>query len=147
MDVTINEKQAVDYKKKLQLVYSNNEMSHNKCPIRDVLDRFGDKWSIYTIILLGQSEKLRFNELKTKINGISQRMLTVTLRSLEQDGLVERKIFPEIPPRVEYKLTILGNDLLKHLLSMAEWAQTNMESIINARKQYATKQENNKTLN
>ena len=69
-------------------------------------------------------------------------MLTVTLRSLEEDGLVERKIYPEIPPRVEYKLTILGNDLLLHLLSMADWAKANMEAIIIARKQFALRAEN-----
>ena len=78
------------------------------CPIRDVLDRFGDKWSILIIIILGAEAKMRFNELHKAIGDVSQKMLTTTLRTLEADGLISRKVFPEIPPRVEYQLTELG---------------------------------------
>ncbi|NJO69985.1 MAG: helix-turn-helix transcriptional regulator, partial [Bacteroidetes bacterium] len=106
---------------------------------KDVMDRFGDKWSIYTILSLGQSDKLRFNELRNQITGISQRMLTVTLRSLEQDGLVIRTIYPEIPPRVEYKLSDMGKGLLLQLLNLAEWAGTNMPEIMKARQQFSQK--------
>ncbi|MDP4206158.1 MAG: helix-turn-helix domain-containing protein, partial [Bacteroidota bacterium] len=75
------------------------------CPIRNILDRFGDKWSILVIITLGKNGKMRFNELNNAINDISQKMLTVTLRTLEADGLLTRTIYPQIPPKVEYELT------------------------------------------
>ncbi len=84
----------------------------NDCPITDVLDRVSDKWTMHTIITLGKADKLRFTELKNAVEGISQRMLTVTLRTLEEDGFVTRTIFPQIPPRVEYELTDLGRSLL-----------------------------------
>src|SRR5690349_8420466 len=95
---------------------------HGNCSIRHVLDRFGDKWSILIISLLGHKGKMRFNEISQEIEDISQKMLTVTLRSLEADGLVNRKLFPEIPPRVEYELTELGQSLLPHIESLSEWA-------------------------
>src|ERR1700712_5544965 len=85
------------------------------CPVRNVLDRVGDKWSMLTILMLGHYGTLRFNQLNQHIGNISQKMLTVTLKSLEADGLVERKMFPQIPPRVEYKLTAMGSTLLPAL--------------------------------
>ena len=88
------------------------------CPARNVLDRFGDKWSTLVILVLNEEEKLRFNEIHKVIGDISQKMLTVTLRSLEADGLVSRKVYPEIPPRVEYKLTDLGKSLVPHISSL-----------------------------
>ncbi|MHC2993480.1 transcriptional regulator [Pontibacter sp. HJ8] len=109
------------------------------CPIKDVLARFGDKWSIYTILTLGNQEKLRFNELKSSIASVSQRMLTVTLRSLEEDGLVSRAVYPEIPPRVEYALTPLGKSLLLQLLQLADWAKLNSNQILEARERYGKK--------
>ena len=112
---------------------------HPNCSIRHILDRFGDKWSILIISLLGQKEKLRFNELSQEIGDISQKMLTVTLRSLEADGLVSRQLFPEIPPRVEYKLTDLGSTLLPHIEQLAGWAAQHMDCIVKNRKQYALK--------
>ncbi|HEY1006297.1 MAG TPA: helix-turn-helix domain-containing protein, partial [Sphingobacteriaceae bacterium] len=87
--------------------------------MKDIMARFGDKWTMYTVLLLGQNEKLRFNELKNRISGISQRMLAVTLRSLEEDGMVSRTLFPEVPPRVEYCLTGLGRGLLDQILQLA----------------------------
>lgn len=106
------------------------------CPIRDILGHFGDKWSIFTILSLGQKEKVRFNELKAMVSGISQRMLTVTLRSLEENGVVERHWYPEIPPRVEYCLTPLGRSLLEKMVDLWEWASTHMDDVHNARKRF-----------
>jgi DNA-binding HxlR family transcriptional regulator len=116
-----------------------NTVLEQVCPIRDIMARFGDKWSIYVILYLGRNDKLRFNELKNMISGISQRMLTVTLRSLEEDGLVNRTVYPEIPPRVEYDLTALGKSLLEQLIKLSDWASTNIEQVLEARKKYAVK--------
>lgn len=108
----------------------------NICPVKDIMAGYGDKWSMYAVLLLGQNRKMRFNELRTGIEGISQRMLTVTLRSLEEDGIVSRTLYPEIPPRVEYELTALGESLLKQLLPLATWAEKHFEEIMKARKMY-----------
>ena len=104
------------------------------CPVRHVLDRVGDKWSTLVIILLGEKDILRFNQLSHAIGDISQKMLTVTLRSLEADGLVSRKMYPEIPPRVEYQLTALGESLLPLIKEMVKWADQNFETIRKNRK-------------
>ena len=109
------------------------------CPISCSLDIWGDKWSLLAILNLGYSGKIRFNELKGKIEGISQRMLTVTLRSLERDGLITRKIYAEVPPRVEYELTILGQSLLQQIIGLAQWASGSMEEIVSARMEYDSK--------
>jgi DNA-binding HxlR family transcriptional regulator len=120
---------------------NNNEKSpaHGNCSIRHILDRFGDKWSILIISILGHVGKQRFNELNHQIGDISQKMLTVTLRSLEADGLVSRKLFPEIPPRVEYELTDLGRSLLPHIEQLAGWAEQNMDCILKNRAKYTEK--------
>lgn len=109
---------------------------HSHCPVRLVMSRFGDKWSILVLTLLGDEDILRFNEMRKYLKDISQKMLTVTLRSLEADGLIKRTIYPEIPPRVEYQLTDLGKSLLPFITQMLEWASNNMESIIKNRKTY-----------
>lgn len=93
---------------------------YEQCPVTDVLRRVGDKWSILVIVLLGK-RPYRFNELHRGIDGISQRMLTRTLRGLETDGLVHREVFPTIPPSVEYSLTPLGESLLVPLSALADW--------------------------
>jgi len=111
----------------------DKEKCQTNCPVRNVLDRFGDKWSILVITILGSKGTLRFNELNHEIEDISQKMLTVTLRTLEADGLVARKIYPEIPPRVEYSLTKMGLSLLPHIESLINWAKVNMPVIIKAR--------------
>lgn len=115
-------------------------MVHVDCPIRQVLDRFGDKWSILILCLLHDSGKLRFNEIGRHIDDISQKMLTVTLRSLEADGLITRKLYPEIPPRVEYELTDLGMSLVPHVETLAAWAAEKMPAIVKNRKKYELKQ-------
>ncbi|QIK54813.1 helix-turn-helix transcriptional regulator [Dysgonomonas sp. HDW5B] len=109
---------------------------HSHCPVRLVMSRFGDKWSILVLTLLGDEEVLRFNEMRKFLKDISQKMLTVTLRSLEADGLVKRTIYPEIPPRVEYQLTDLGRSLLPFVTQMLAWASDNMELIMENRKIY-----------
>lgn len=99
------------------------------CPVRQVLDRFGDKWSIMVICLLGEVGVMRFNELSQVIGTVSQKMLTVTLRKLEADGLISRQLYPEIPPRVEYKLTKLGHSLLPLIKDLTAWADKNIAAI------------------
>ena len=106
------------------------------CPVRKVLDRFGDKWSILILMILGEVDNMRFNKLHKTTGDISQKMLTVTLRSLEADGLVKRTIFPEIPPRVEYEITERGKTLLIHINKLADWAGENMEAILESRAQF-----------
>ncbi len=106
------------------------------CPaVREVLNRVGDKWSVQIVDLLGE-RSMRFSELRRAIEGISQRMLTLTLRGLERDGLVTRTVFPEIPPRVDYELTRLGKTLLDPISALAEWAAENRTSIQSAREQF-----------
>jgi DNA-binding HxlR family transcriptional regulator len=106
------------------------------CPaIREVLSRVGDKWSVQVIALLGDGT-MRFSELRREIEGISQRMLTLTLRNLERDGLLTRTVFPEVPPRVEYTLTRLGKTLLEPIQGLAEWAADNRTSIQAAREDF-----------
>ncbi len=108
----------------------------SNCPVRNVLDRFGDKWSILVIMILGEAGVMRFKDLNVAINDISQKMLTVTLRKLEADGLVSRTVYPEIPPKVEYRLTEVGESLLPHIRSLANWALQNLEAIEHSRKEY-----------
>ncbi|GAB3528660.1 helix-turn-helix domain-containing protein [Pontibacter brevis] len=139
MEVTKGENQHVKVQEKIDKIMNEKATVASCCPVKDVIGRFGDKWSVYAILMLGRNGKLRFNELKNLISGISQRMLTVTLRSLEEDGLVKRTIYPEIPPRVEYELTELGQSLLLQLLSLADWAKLNMHQIVEARERYAQK--------
>lgn len=103
------------------------------CPIRNVLSRIGDKWSLLVIYTLRSGGRMRFGELHRAIADISQKMLTVTLRTLEQDGLVVREIFPEIPPRVEYSLTARAQSLLPHVEGLIEWALENMDGIMHDR--------------
>ena len=107
------------------------------CPIRTILDRFGDKWSVLVLLILGEKKKLRFNAINKEIGtDISQKMLTVTLRTLEADGLVHRTVYPEVPPRVEYEITPLGASLVPHIVSLAQWASSNMESIKTSRERF-----------
>jgi DNA-binding HxlR family transcriptional regulator len=107
-----------------------------ECPIRDVLDRVGDRWSMLVLCTLAQYGTLRFTVLKSKIDDISQRMLAQTLRRLEQDGLVSRKVHATIPPRVEYTLTALGHSLLGPIRELVNWAKTNHRRVRAARRAY-----------
>jgi DNA-binding HxlR family transcriptional regulator len=103
------------------------------CPIRSVLSRLGDKWSMLVMVTLYANDMLRFGDIQKTIGDISQRMLTVTLRSLEADGLVSRRIYPEIPPRVEYRLTERGESLLPHIRALVDWAEENKRDILSER--------------
>ncbi|MGS1096113.1 winged helix-turn-helix transcriptional regulator [Aquamicrobium terrae] len=102
------------------------------CPIREVLDRVGDTWSLLVIINL-QPRPMRFNALRRSIEGISQRMLTVTLRSLERDGLVSRTVRPTTPPEVEYALTALGRSIAVPIGALGDWAAENRAALRAAR--------------
>lgn len=110
----------------------------NNCPVRTVLDRIGDKWSILVLLTLGEKKKLRFNEINKEVGiDISQKMLTVTLRTLEADGFITREVFAEVPPRVEYEITALGASLMPHIEALSKWAVKNMEEIKESRKRFA----------
>lgn len=106
-----------------------------QCPVRDVLDRLGDRWSVLILRELAGGT-LRFSQLKACIEDISQRMLAQTLRRLEQDGLVSRTAYPTVPPRVDYRLTELGRSLLVPLDGMVRWAEENHDAVREARRRY-----------
>ena len=107
-----------------------------ECPIRNILSRIGEKWSLLVLLNLAQheSDSMRFNKLAKVIPDISQRMLTATLRSLEADGLVDRQVFAEIPPRVEYALTERAQTLIPLLNPLVEWSINNYKNIVANRK-------------
>jgi DNA-binding HxlR family transcriptional regulator len=110
------------------------------CPVRDVLDRVGDKWSVLVITLLGDGPQ-RFMELKRAIDLVSQRMLTRTLRGLERDGLVTRTVHPTVPPRVDYELTPLGHSLHATLAPLADWAFAHNGDVAAARDAYDAREQ------
>jgi DNA-binding HxlR family transcriptional regulator len=105
------------------------------CEVRQILDRIADKWSLLVIALL-EHRRLRFTELMREIDGVSQRMLTVTLRQLERDGLVARTVHPVVPPRVEYELTPLGATLHQTIQALVTWTETHQREIAGARAAY-----------
>jgi len=106
------------------------------CPVRNVLDRLSDKWTTLVVLVLGQYGTLRFNEIRKHISDVSEKMLTVSLRKLEADGLIARKVYPVIPPKVEYELTALGTNFLPVINSISDWAFQNMDQILSNREQY-----------
>ena len=110
--------------------------SANCTAMSDVLNRIGDKWSVMVVGMLGRNGTLRFNELKRMINGVSQRMLTLTLRNLERDGLVTRTIYPEVPPRVVYTLTPLGETLCAPIAAIRHWAEAHIGEVAAAQTIY-----------
>ena len=123
-----------------QLMIKDNLKKYERiadCPVREVLDRIGDKWSILVITILGESGTMRFNELSTVIGTISQKMLTVTLKTLEADGLISRKVYPQVPPRVEYTLTERGSSLLPAMTQLIDWALLNMPAIKASREAFS----------
>lgn len=105
------------------------------CEIRDLLDRLADKWSLLVVELLGQGTQ-RFSELRRDIEGISQRMLTLTLRRLERDGLVRRTVHAVVPPRVDYELTPLGASLLEAVHPLVAWTRAHRDQLVDARADY-----------
>ncbi|MFD8058602.1 winged helix-turn-helix transcriptional regulator [Streptomyces cyaneofuscatus] len=109
------------------------------CEVRQILDRVADKWSLLAIAHL-ERRTLRFSELRRLIDGISQRMLTVTLRQLERDGLVRRTVYPVVPPRVEYELTPMGATLHTTIRSLVDWTEGHQQEIARARAEYDSRQ-------
>ena len=114
-------------------------VNDDNCPIRNVIAHIGDKWSILILFALVDGAD-RFNSLKKRISGISQRMLTQTLRDLERDGYLTRTVYPEVPVRVEYTLTPLGQGLVKPLYQLLQWADGNHDAIRTARNDYDQQQ-------
>lgn len=107
------------------------------CPFRNIISRFGDKWSLLILYVLSSSDKpLRFSELERNIPDISSRVLSSCLRVLEADDLVSRKVYPEVPPKVEYSLTDIGNTLIPHLRGLTDWAIENYEHVVAHRVKY-----------
>ncbi|WP_417098107.1 winged helix-turn-helix transcriptional regulator [Leyella stercorea] len=109
------------------------------CPIRNILSRIGNKWSMLVLYTLETDEAKRFKELQRNIPDISQKMLTATLKMLEADGLVKREAFAEVPPRVEYSLSDKGKTLLPHINALISWATDNMDDIYESRRHYLIK--------
>jgi DNA-binding HxlR family transcriptional regulator len=115
-----------------------HDVYDKNCPTRHALDRIADKYTVLVMAYL-EDKPRRFNELQRIITGISQKMLTQTLRSLERDGLITRTIYPEVPPRVEYALTCLGETLIEPLAALRTWAESNIEAVIDAQSAYDKK--------
>ncbi|MET9134234.1 winged helix-turn-helix transcriptional regulator [Streptomyces antibioticus] len=111
------------------------------CPVREVLDRVSGKWSVQILVAAAQGP-IRFTELERSIEGISRRMLTLTLRNLERDGLVTRTVHPTVPPKVEYELTPVAEELHKTLQQLTDWAERNRVYVAEARAAYDERREN-----
>lgn len=111
------------------------------CPVRNVIARFGNKWALLVILILSENKVLRFSELKKMIPDVSSRMLSSTLRTLEADGLVSRKVYPEVPSKVEYSLTETGLSLVPFIVQLTEWAQKHMKSIVKHREEFEAAEE------
>lgn len=111
-----------------------NPFSRN-CPSRGLLDRIGDRWTVLVIGALDVGPQ-RFSQLQTTVDGVSQKMLSQTLRSMEPDGLVTRTVYPEVPPRVEHELTALGRTLQIPLAALTEWSTEHMSAVLDARTEY-----------
>lgn len=106
------------------------------CPIRDILSRLGNKWSLLVLVTLNANGTMRFNQIHKTIDDISQRMLSVTLRTLETDGLIGRHVYAEVPPRVEYYLTDRGQSLIPHIQGLVDWALEYMPDILQNRENF-----------
>lgn len=106
------------------------------CPVRNVVARFGDKWSLLVLLVINGSGPVRFNELGRLIPDISTRVLSGTLKTLEADGLINRKVYAQVPPKVEYSLTKTGKSLVPLIMQLTEWAQANMKNVMRHRSEY-----------
>lgn len=107
------------------------------CPIRNVVARFGDKWSLLVLLVINGQGVVRFNELCRLIPDISTRVLSNTLRTLEADGLIDRKVYAQVPPKVEYRLTATGESLIPLIMQLTDWAQKHMQGVMTHRRAYA----------
>jgi len=106
------------------------------CPVRNIIARFGNKWAFLTVLEIGEQGVVRFNELSRLIPDVSSRVLSSTLRTLEADGFIDRKVYAVVPPKVEYRLTETGESLLPLIRQLTEWAQTNMKRVMTHRKEF-----------
>lgn len=106
------------------------------CPIRNVVARFGDKWSLLVLLVISGAGVVRFNELGRMIPDISTRVLSTTLKTLDADGLIDRKVYAQVPPKVEYTLTETGRSLIPLIMQLTEWAQQNMKNVMTHRRRY-----------
>ena len=106
------------------------------CPIRNVVARFGDKWSLLVLLVIDGEGVVRFNELGRMIPDISTRVLSTTLKTLEADGLIDRKVYAQVPPKVEYTLPETGKSLIPLIMQLTEWAMNNMKNVMTHRKRY-----------
>ena len=114
------------------IVMADIKAEYLACPIRNVISRFGDKWSMLVLFLLHNSETgiLRFNEIRRLMTDCSQKMLSQTLKNLEQSHLVHREVYPEVPPRVEYSLTDTGKSLMPAIMALIEWGQAHFKEVV-----------------
>lgn len=117
-------------------LHESRAVDAETCPIRDLLGRMGDRWSILVLLRLDDEGAVRFTALRNGIADISQRMLAKTLRRLESDGFVSRKVHPTVPPQVVYALTDLGRSFIKPLKKLVDWAENNHEKVRTARSKY-----------
>lgn len=131
LKVTFAERQRISMAKKVE----KNSIVEI-CPIRNVVARFGNKWALLVILVLSENNSVRFNQLGKLIPDISTKVLSNTLHILEADGLVKRTVFPEVPIRVEYELTETGTTLVPIIMSLTEWAQNNLTTVLKHRKEY-----------
>jgi DNA-binding HxlR family transcriptional regulator len=125
----------------VEIVRENEISGSGLCPISDLLARIGDKWTLLVLVALADAEgdRLRFSELMRAVHGISQRMLTTTLRHMERDGILTRRVYPEVPPRVEYTLTARGRGLLVPVKSLIAWILNEWPEIAKSRQEYDRK--------
>lgn len=111
------------------------------CPIRNVVARFGNKWSLIVLLIINDAGTVRFNELCRMIPDISTRVLSGTLKTLEADGLIDRKVYAQVPPKVEYRLTDTGKSLVPIIHQLTDWALANMKNIIRHRTDYESEKD------
>ena len=135
---TITDNQKVIAAKKLKKMFGHFDLKDTAliCPIRDVMALASDKWSILIILWLGYFPILRFNELKKKVYGISNKVLSERLKHLEGDGYLKRTMYPEVPVRVEYELTNFGHSYLEKLIDLTEWAEMHKDAVISNRTKF-----------
>lgn len=106
------------------------------CPVRNIIARFGNKWAFLVLLVIGEHSVVRYNELCRLIPDVSSRVLSQTLKTLEADGLISRRVYPVVPPKVEYRLTDIGRSLLPLITQLTAWAETNMQTIVSHRKEF-----------
>ena len=135
-EVTAAQNEGLADTKNLQEIFAKAQEGRRTdvCAVRDIITRVSDKWSLLTVLVLGGYGKMRFSQIRNHIPDVSQRMLTVTLRHLEQDGFVSREVFGEVPPRVEYELTPIGYRVMEQIGLFTRWVEAHSDEILSVRK-------------